>query len=105
MLLPLLSKAREQSKAARCCSNLHQLAHAATNQASYGFSSSLNFARLSAFRNTADVVMVADAGVNSYGQPITATHLMSPAKGSISRTAGPTRAIRKGFWSDGWMVM
>jgi len=154
MLLPVLSNAREKSKAARCHSNLHLLAYAGlmyaednretfvgfwsgidrkmllypythsgtnnaqldvnqlwhcpsvtlTNQASYGFSSSLNFVRLATVLHPADVVMVCDAGVNSAGAPITATHCMSPAKAVNASNGRPNPRHANGVlvaWMDG----
>jgi prepilin-type N-terminal cleavage/methylation domain-containing protein/prepilin-type processing-associated H-X9-DG protein len=161
MLLPVLAQTREKGKAARCHSNLHQLAYAAlmyaednretfigfwtgidrkmllypytasgknnaqldpnqlwhcpsvtlTNQASYGFSSSLNFVRLASIVRADDVVMACDAGVNSAGAPITATHCMSPAKAVNAINGRPNPRHSKGVlvaWMDGhvsWMRM
>jgi prepilin-type N-terminal cleavage/methylation domain-containing protein/prepilin-type processing-associated H-X9-DG protein len=51
-----------------------------SSQASYGLNSSLNFVSLASIQQPADTVLVCDAGLNSMGQPITATHCMSPAK-------------------------
>lgn len=154
MLLPALSQAREKARAARCHSNLHQLAQAAlmyaddnretflgywagidrkillypytasgknnaqldrdqlwtcpsvtgTNQASYGFSSSLNFVRLSAFQRPDDTVMLCDAGVNSAGLPITATHCMPPSKAMNASNGRPQPRHSDGVlvaWMDG----
>lgn len=49
-------------------------------QASYGISSSLNWMPLAAVNQPAETVLITDAGLNSAGEAITATHVMSPAK-------------------------
>lgn len=75
-----------------------------TNQASYGFSSSLNFARLSVIRHPDDVVMACDAGVRSDGQPITATHCMAPSKAVNGSNGRPHPRHSDGVlvaWMDG----
>jgi prepilin-type N-terminal cleavage/methylation domain-containing protein/prepilin-type processing-associated H-X9-DG protein len=51
-----------------------------TAQASYGFSSSLNFVSLAAIQQPSDTVAICDAGLDSAGLPLLATHVMSPAK-------------------------
>jgi prepilin-type N-terminal cleavage/methylation domain-containing protein/prepilin-type processing-associated H-X9-DG protein len=57
------------------------------NQASYGINSSLNWVPLAAIVKPAETVLVCDAGRNSAGQSITATHVMSPAK-AVNATNG-----------------
>lgn len=56
-------------------------------QASYGFNSSINFMSMAAFQQPADTVTLCDAGLDSAGNPITATHVMSPAK-ALNATNG-----------------
>ncbi len=56
-------------------------------QASYGFSSSLNFVPIAAVQLPAETVMLCDSGLNSAGQPITATHCMSPSR-AVNATNG-----------------
>lgn len=58
-------------------------------QASYGFSSSLNFVTLATIQQPTDTVTVCDAGLNSAGQAITATHVMSPAKPANATNGRP----------------
>lgn len=75
-----------------------------TNQASYGFNSSLNFARLAEFQHPHEVVMVCDSGVNSAGNPITATHCMAPSKAVNASNGRPQPRHSDGVvvgWVDG----
>lgn len=151
LLLPALRRAREKAQAARCESNLHQLALAGlmyaddnndtfigfwagidrkmlllpytssgksnaqldmnqlwyctaapTNQASYGFSSSLNFARVGRLTWPGEIVMVCDAGVNSAGAAITATHCMAPSR-AANATNGRPNPRHAGMVRVGWM--
>jgi len=56
-------------------------------QASYGFNSNLNFMAMAAFQTPTETVMVCDAGLNSAGSSITATHVMPPGK-AVNATNG-----------------
>jgi prepilin-type N-terminal cleavage/methylation domain-containing protein/prepilin-type processing-associated H-X9-DG protein len=60
-----------------------------TSQASYGMSSSWNFLSLAAIAKPVDTVLICDAGLNSALQPITATHVMSPAKPNNATNGRP----------------
>ena len=60
-----------------------------TAQASYGMSSSMNFVTLAAVTQPVETVLVCDAGLNSAGQAITATHVMSPAKPANATNGRP----------------
>ena len=75
-----------------------------TQQASYGINSSLNFVNLAQIQQPTDTVLVCDAGLNSFGQPITATHCMSPAKAVNASNGRPDPRHSNGVmvgWADG----
>lgn len=60
-----------------------------TGQASYGMSSSWNWLSLAQIDKPADTVAICDAGLNSAGQAILSTHVMSPAKAANASNGRP----------------
>jgi len=72
-------------------------------EASYGFSSRLNWRRIEEVFRPSDTVMNGDAGVNDANQPQQATHMMSPGTGASAGLCAPNpRHARATVANIGW---
>lgn len=65
-------------------------------EASYGFNIYLNWQPLEAIRSHSSTVAVADAGINDWGEPILATHLMPPSRLASPNIGRPNPRHRSG---------
>ncbi len=75
-----------------------------TLEASYGFNTRLNFRKYEEPKRPSETVMNSDAGVNDAGEPLQATHLMSPGQKGSAGLCAPNPRHQGGLVANvGWV--